>query len=395
MSLPLSLYLHIPFCPYRCTYCDFNTYTSLNNLHEAYTEGLAAEIALVARGGAAQGVAVADRPVRSIGFGGGTPSLLSLAQMARILGTVRDHFNVTAETAIAVEVMPETVDVDYLRGLRSLGVGRISIGAQSVVPGELQLLGREHDFAAVISAAAACRAAGLDNINLDMIYGVPGQDLASWERSLRAALALDTAHLSLYCLSVEPGTPMARWVKNGQVEHPDPDLAADQYALAEALLAEHGYRHYEISNWCRPGYESIHSLTYWRNYHYLGLGAGAHGFVDGHRYEVVKQPRVYLRRLQEAAGDSYPWTATVAAHHQESTAEAMSNTLLMQLRLLEDGLDLGEFAARFDRPVFDVYGATITELLDLGLLEQISNCLRLTPRGRFVSNQVFYRFFDQ
>ena len=380
----LSLYLHIPFCQHRCAYCDFNTYTSLLDLREAYADALVTEMAQVACG--------VRRPVHTLFFGGGTPSLMSPAALGRILDGVRAHFELAADAEITMEANPGTVDMDYLTAVAHTGINRISFGVQSVIPSELALLERAHDFATVVDAVAMAQQAGLGNFNLDLIYGVPGQTLASWEHSVRTVLALDPTHLSLYCLTIEPGTPMQRWLLNGRIQPPDPDLAADQYELACTLLAEHGYDHYEISNWAKPGQECAHNLTYWRNGDYLGLGAGAHGHAAGVRYQVVKQPRVYLRRLQETAVPGYPLSTAAAASHRVSRAEAISDTMMTQLRLLNEGLDLDAFAAHFGQPLSEIYNGTLDQMVEWGLVGVENGRLRLTQKGWFLSNQVFYRF---
>ncbi|HIP70984.1 MAG TPA: radical SAM family heme chaperone HemW [Anaerolineae bacterium] len=381
----LSLYLHIPFCRHRCSYCDFNTYTSLGDLQEAYAAALAVEIEQVA--------GEARRPVHTIFFGGGTPSLMPPSAIARILQAVRDGFAVSPDAEITMEANPGTVDEAYLTAVHTAGVNRLSFGVQSAIPAELQLLEREHDFPTVIEAVEMARAAGLENFNLDLIYGLPGQTLASWEESLRAALALDPTHLSLYCLTIEPGTPMQRWLENGRISPPDPDLAADQYDLACRLLAGAGLEHYEISNWAKPGLACEHNLTYWRNGEYLGLGAGAHGHAAGIRYEVVKQPRVYVRRMDTAVSPPpYPLTSAVTCHHTLTPREAMSDTLITQLRLLQEGLDTAVFAAKFGQTPEEVYGDSLKQLEEWELLEERDGRLRLTRKGWFLSNQVFYRF---
>jgi oxygen-independent coproporphyrinogen III oxidase len=380
----LSLYLHIPFCRHRCSYCDFNTYTSLDGLKEAYTAALCAEIKQV---GGEEG-----RPAHTIFFGGGTPSLMTPAQLGAILQAVRAHFDLQPTAEISLEANPGTVSEAYLSALRGLGLNRLSFGAQSAIASELALLEREHDFAAVATAVAQARAAGFDNISLDLIYGVPGQTLTSWEESLQAALALRPDHLSLYCLTIEPGTPMRRWLRDGRFTPPDPDLAADQYELAGQLLAAAGFIHYEISNWTQPGRECAHNLTYWRNNEYLGLGAGAHGHAAGTRYQVVKQPRVYIRRLSEAGDQVYPWSTAVAQHHALDPAEAMTDTVITQLRLLQEGLDLDRFARQFGQSLAEAFPDTLPQLLEWGLLYEQNDHLLLTERGRFLSNQVFYRF---
>ncbi|MCP4420933.1 MAG: coproporphyrinogen III oxidase family protein, partial [Chloroflexi bacterium] len=287
---------------------------------------------------------------------------------------------------------PDTVDVAYLTAVRQSGINRLSFGVQSVVQSELTLLEREHDFETVVQAVIMARQAGISNFNLDLIYGVPGQTLASWGQSIRAVQVLQPAHLSLYCLTIEPGTPMQRWLKNGRIQPPDPDLAADQYELACKILAEYGYDHYEISNWAKPGMACRHNLTYWRNGEYLGLGAGAHGHAAGVRYQVIKQPRVYIRRLQEAAAPGYPLSTAVVASHLVSRAEAISDTMMTQLRLLKEGLDLDNFAAQFGNSVAEIYGDTLAQLQDWELVVVENGRLQLTQKGWFLSNQVFYRF---
>lgn len=380
----LSLYLHIPFCKHRCAYCDFNTYTSLLDMREAYAEGLVAEMAQVAGD--------VRRPVHTIFFGGGTPSLMSPASLERILDGVRTYFQLGADAEVTMEANPGTVDLDYLTAVRQAGINRLSFGVQSVVSSELALLEREHDFGTVIEAVAMARQVGLDNFNLDLIYGVPGQTLDSWAHSLRTVLELDPTHLSLYCLTIEPGTPMQRWLLNGRIQPPDPDLAADQYELACTILAEHGYDHYEISNWAKPGKPCEHNLTYWRNGDYLGLGAGAHGHADGVRYQIVKQPRVYLRRLEETATLGYPLSTAVAESHTVTRAEAISDTMMTQLRLLNEGLDLAAFETKFGQSVAEIYGDTLEKMLEWELIAVENGRFRLTQKGWFLSNQVFYRF---
>ena len=411
-----ALYLHIPFCRQRCSYCDFNTYTTLGDLQAAYVAALAAEIRQV---GALAAAAGDPRPaVRTIFLGGGTPSLLSPEQLGDILAAAREAFAVLPDAEITMEANPGTVSAGTLAAYRALGVNRLSFGVQSALPGELALLGRAHDFAAAVEAVGLARAAGFDNLNLDLIYGLPGQSVADWARTLAAVLALAAAepaitHISLYCLTIEPGTPMQRWLSGGDIPAPDADVAADQYELAGRELAAAGFDHYEISNWARPGRECRHNVVYWRNEPYLGLGAGAHGLAGGTRYQVVRQPRAYVRRMLGAVGESrgageqgsggeadrrggdarrFPLSSAVAAYHQVSPEEAMSDTAITQLRLLDEGLDMAGFAARFGRAFDDVYADEVHQLETWQLLHRRDDRLLLTEQGRFLSNQVFYRF---
>jgi oxygen-independent coproporphyrinogen-3 oxidase len=239
------------------------------------------------------------------------------------------------------------------------------------------------------------RAAGFDNLNLDLIYGLPGQSVNDWRQTLALVLPLNVEHISLYCLTIESGTPMQRWLRDGTIAAPDPDVAADQYELACRELANAGFGHYEISNWARPGQECRHNVVYWRNEPYLGLGAGAHGMAGGYRYRIVQQPRSYIRRMagvDAGAPDGFPLSSAVAAYHPIGRDEAMSDTAITQLRLLEEGLDLAAFAGRFGQGFDAVYGDTVRQLEDWDLLRRSDGRLLLTERGRFLSNQVFYRF---
>ena len=413
-----ALYLHIPFCRQRCSYCDFNTYTTLGDLQEAYVAALVEEMRQVSALSAAAGDP--QPAVRTIFFGGGTPSLLTTRQLGDLLAAARAHFTIWPEAEITMEANPGTVTAGSLAAARALGVNRLSFGVQSALPGELALLGRAHDFAGAAEAVGLARDAGFDNVNLDLIYGLPRQTVADWSQTLDATLALAAAepaitHISLYCLTIEPGTPMQRWLQNGTIPAPDPDTAADQYELAGRALGAAGFGHYEISNWARPGRECRHNLVYWRNEPYLGLGAGAHGLAGGYRYQVVRQPRAYVRRMgggpvagdeqattggshqsvargPSSAGQVFPLSPAVAAYHRVDRPEAMSDTAITQLRLLDEGLDLSAFAARFGQGFDDVYANEVRQLESWQLLHRRHGRLLLTDRGRFLSNQVFYRF---
>ncbi len=382
----VSLYLHIPFCRQRCSYCDFNTYTTVVDLQETYVDALCEEIRQVGR------VAERRKSVHTIFFGGGTPSLMPVTALSRILESVRDAFALSETAEITLEANPEMIDAAYLAGLRGAGVNRISFGVQSANADELRLLGREHDFDTVKAVVATARSVGFDNLNLDLIYGLPSQSMADWQRSLDEVLALEPEHLSLYCLTIEPGTPIKRWLDNGRFQPPDSDLAADQYQIAGEILMKQGLEHYEISNWALPGRECQHNLTYWRNQEYLGLGAGAHGFADGLRYDVVKQPRVYIRRMALGEPKRFPLSTAVSNHHTVTPKEAMSDTVITQLRLLKEGLNLDAFETRFGVSLDAAYDGLVTQMIAWGLLWQENGRLLLTENGRFVSNQVFYRF---
>lgn len=384
----VSLYIHIPFCQYRCSYCDFNTYTSLSDLKPAYTDALVREIAGVSTG--------RNLMAQTIFFGGGTPSLMPPHLLEKIFKQIHRSFTLMPEAEVTMEANPETVDKAYLTAVQGLGVNRISFGAQSAVASELAILGREHTFETVRTAVSTAQTIGLTNLNIDLIYGVPGQTLESWRSSLEAAVALGTPHLSLYCLTIEPGTPMQRWLNGGEIEPPDPDLAADQYELTCEFLERHGFEHYEISNWAKPGFSSRHNLAYWYNENYLGFGAGAHGHAAGLRYAGVRQPRAYIRRLTESGQTplDYPLSAATADHTPLSTAEQMSDTIIMGLRLLQEGAADKRFRERFNTSLREEFAETLSHLYEMGLLtwSDQQQALKLTRKGWFLSNQVFRHF---
>jgi putative oxygen-independent coproporphyrinogen III oxidase len=281
-----GVYVHVPFCLARCHYCDFVTYTGMEGLRRPYAAALLEEAALAV-------AALGPEPpaVTSVFVGGGTPTLLPPEDLARLLGRLRELLVLAPGAEVTVEANPETVDAAMAAGLAGAGVTRVSMGAQSFDDRVLAALGRVHDAARVPAAVATLRAAGVPALNLDLIYGGPGEDDRSWSATLEAAVALGPEHLSAYALTIEPATRFGRLVAAGRMAEPAEDDLADRYDAACRTLAGAGYAHYEVSNWARPGHASRHNLTYWRRGRYLGLGAGAHEF-DGttRRWNVAGVP---------------------------------------------------------------------------------------------------------
>lgn len=395
MTDSFSLYFHLPFCAHRCAYCDFNTYAGQAQSIPAYVQALCAEIRLVGMSSAAGRL-----PVGTLFFGGGTPSLLTSAQFETIFQAVHQVFEVSPAAEISLEANPGTVSPDYLRDLRRLGFNRLSYGVQSANPAELRLLERIHTYADVVEAVRWSRRAGFANLNLDLIYGLPEQTLASWQKTVQLALGLHPEHLSAYSLTIESGTPFGRWARKGLLPIPDPDLAAEMYEWTMAFLAAEGYHQYEISNWAREGaqFHCQHNLQYWRNLNYLGFGAGAHGYAGGIRYSNVLRIKTYLERLNLPPVSSvFPLSPVTVYSHLNSPRENMQETLLTGLRLTAEGVAAGAFQARFGLELTAAFGPEIAELLQLGLLEWSGalpgeRLLRLTERGRLLGNQVFMRF---
>ncbi len=390
-----SVYLHIPFCRHRCAYCDFNTYAGLDDLKPAYVEALANEIRGV--GSAAQS-AGQSRSVHTAFFGGGTPSLLSERELAAILSQLRQSFELTPDAELTLEANPGTVDPGRLQAIRAMGVNRLSLGMQSSHAEELRMLERQHTLDDVQRAVAWAREAGFDNVNLDLIYGLPDQSLSRWGASLQAAMALGPDHLSLYSLSLEFGTPMRKWVDEGRLPWPDPDLAADMYELADVELTRAGYLQYEISNWARAGPDGEplacqHNLQIWRNQEYLGFGAGAHGCAGDWRTRVIRSPRAYIRRMSEGEwSQEFPFTPGTVWRERQSAGRRAEDTMILGLRLTREGVSEVGYAERFGRPLEHDFGAEIDDLVEAGLLEKVGQGIRLTSRGRLLGNWVFERF---
>ena len=373
----VSLYIHIPFCVSKCRYCTFNSYAGLSHLYEGYAEALAQEVGLYGEG-------MGRVEAGTVYLGGGTPTVLSVEPVAGILQACKQHFALPEDAEISVEANPGTVDTGYLSALRELGVNRLSLGAQSFSDEMLALLGRVHTADETRETYHLARKTGFENINLDLIYALPTQTLDQWKVDLAEAIDLKPDHLSLYCLTVEEGTPLAEVISTGQIPFPDPDLAADMYSWAEETLREAGYDHYEISNWARSGYECQHNITYWRNRPYLGFGAGAHSLHRGTRYRNVARPQEYVRRMERGQ-------SCVAEREEIHVSLEMSETMIMGLRLCE-GVSFQEFEERFHLPLAAVYGDQTKELVAQGLLDVNGRGVRLTVRGRLLGNEVFERF---
>jgi oxygen-independent coproporphyrinogen III oxidase len=379
----VSLYLHIPFCHTRCHYCDFNTYAGILPLREPYVRALLKEIALA--GELAKLPNGQPRRSRTIFFGGGTPSLLSVAQITRLLAVCRRYFAIDAEAEITLEANPGTLSQEQLVGLRAAGINRLSMGAQSFDDELLKTLGRIHTTEEITQAVQYARAAGFTSINLDFMFGLPGQTMRHWQETLDRALELHPEHFSLYSLIIEEGTPFHTWVHEGRITPGDEDLCADMYEYADERLLAAGYENYEISNWSLPGHQSRHNLTYWQNLPYLGMGAGAYSSFGGRRFSDVREPLEYIRLLREKQWPEVKDESEIVGHEQ-----AMSETAFLALRTAQ-GLHLPSFEQRFGQPFSQFVGDRLHLVDEAGLLEYETEWLRLSKRGRLLGNEVFLR----
>jgi oxygen-independent coproporphyrinogen III oxidase len=386
----VAVYVHVPFCHHRCSYCDFNIYAGMKSLYVPYGEAVAEEIAVTA-------ARVGRVRVPSIYIGGGTPSLLPVELIGGLLTAVRTFFDVEAEAEVTLEANPSDVQTGYFAQLRSLGVNRISLGVQSSHADELQLLRRGHSFQDAIDTYRAARQAGFDNVNIDLIYGLPDQPIEKWRATLESAIALQPDHISAYSLQVEERTAMLRWVQNGRVAEPDDDDVATMYELTQEMLTQSGFEHYEISNWAKVGQRdgetegkreslrSSHNLVYWHNEPYFGFGCGAHSSFENRRYSNVLHPREYIERIQRTG-------TAIVEEEQIDRALEMGETMMLGLRLIEEGVEHVRFADRFGTELDKVYGAIIQRLTEQDLLESDNQRVRLTSRGRLLGNRVFGEF---
>ncbi|MBE0611791.1 MAG: radical SAM family heme chaperone HemW [Dehalococcoidia bacterium] len=377
---PLAVYVHIPFCTVKCGYCDFNAYAGMDNLKDAYGAALVAEVH-------ANAPLLSGRSVASIGFGGGTPSEVAADHVAGVVAALREHARLEPAAELTLEANPGTLDRPQIEALRAAGVTRLSIGAQSFRADELRFLDRIHSPQATAAAVELARKAGFESIGLDLIYGLPGQTLDAWIESLVTAICLGPDHISIYALTVEDGTPLARRVRKGEVTPLDPDAVADLYEAATDSLAAAGYLQYELSNWARPGHHSRHNMVYWTDGDYLAIGAGAHGYLGGERYENVAHPRAYIAAVEERAPAPQPGRESA---YRPGAVMAMADWFSLRLRLLE-GFEESEFEARFGVPVREVGGVVLDDCVSAGVLD-LAPSVRLTRAGRLLHGEVSARF---
>ncbi|GLV57811.1 coproporphyrinogen III oxidase [Dictyobacter sp. S3.2.2.5] len=376
-----SLYLHIPFCHTRCHYCDFNTFAGRLPLREPYVRALLQEIEMA--GNMARHEDGRQRRSRTIFLGGGTPSLLTVDQITRLLQACFQSFAVDDNAEITMEANPGTLDQEQLIGIRKAGINRLSMGAQSFDAQLLKTLGRIHTPEEIVQAVQHARTAGFTSINIDFMFGLPGQTMQHWQETLKRALELRPEHLSLYSLIVEEGTPFHDWVNDGSIIPGDEDLCADMYEYADELLRQAGYVNYEISNWSLPGYHSRHNLTYWQNLPYIGMGTGAASSFAGRRFSNEREPTEYIKMIK---AHSLP---TVESE-EVGPEQAMSETAFLGLRTAM-GLHLPTFEERFGIPFSRFAGDRLQPVEEAGLLEHEDGWLRLSARGRLLGNEVFLR----
>jgi putative oxygen-independent coproporphyrinogen III oxidase len=374
---PFGLYVHVPFCAVRCGYCDFNTYTAtdLGDVRGAsrasYADAAIEEVRLARRvlGGV-------DVPVQTVFFGGGTPTLLPSGDLTRVVAAIHAEFGLAANAEVTTESNPDSVSADDLARLRAGGINRISFGMQSAVPHVLRVLDRTHDPARVPKVVEWARAAGFEQVSLDLIYGTPGESAADWQASLDAALACEPDHLSAYALIVEEGTALARQIRRGDVAMTDDDDLADKYLLADETLATAGFGWYEVSNWSRNDASRCrHNMLYWTGGNWWGVGPGAHSHVSGVRWWNVKHPTAYAQRIGSQVSPAYAREVLDAKTRQVER-------VLLEIRL-SDGLPVDVLD--------DAVRVHLVEQVAQGLVDGdavSAGRVVLTRRGRLLADAV-------
>lgn len=368
-----SLYIHIPFCVAKCSYCAFNSYSGLERLQERYVDAVVVECGKIASRGQ-------KKPLETVFVGGGTPSLLSSGQLNRLFGAISNDFEITADAEISLEANPGTVNKAKFETLQQCGVNRLSIGVQSFNDKELHAIGRIHSAEEARQAIENAQAAGFSNLSIDLMSGLPGQTAKSWQQNLETALSMSVQHLSLYQLTVEEKTPLESMIEKGRIQLPDEDMIAEMDAITMSLLEKSDFTQYEISNYARKGYQCQHNVNYWRNADYYGIGAGAVSCSHGNRIRNIDSPERYCELLEA----DQPVQAEKECLERE---ESFRETVIMGLRM-NQGVSTKDLQERYGLDFEQVYGKIVEQLCAQNLLERNNENYFLTVKGRSFANLV-------
>jgi oxygen-independent coproporphyrinogen III oxidase len=367
------LYIHIPFCVKKCVYCDFFSVTYDESAVKAYVDALCKELSLKKHSGGS---------LKTVYFGGGTPTLLPAESFTALFRCLRDNFPLSPDAELTVEANPGTIDESKIETLHALGVNRLSVGVQSFIDRELATLGRIHSSDEALKSIESIKKAGLRNFSIDLMYGIPGQTAESWRKSLTKAVELSPTHISAYELTLEESTPLTLSIKSGGISMLNEEVILDMYNHAIDYLAGHGYGHYEISNFALPGYQCRHNVNYWNRAEYSGFGAGAHSFALGIRSKNVPDVKSYIENLNKG---KLPESESAAL----SPEEVLKEIVFLELRKTE-GINIRK-AEEQGLSLLDASG----ELADEGYLKVDGNYLSLTRKGIVISNTIIVRLFDK
>ncbi len=372
MKQEISLYIHIPFCVRKCLYCDFPSFSGMDGMFEDYVRRLCREMDEAAP--SFQGIGV-----KSVFFGGGTPSILPPALMGRIMDKIMSAYDVNSDAEISMEANPGTLDAAKLREYKSMYFNRLSMGLQAWQDRLLERLGRIHRGGEFEDNFLQARDSGFKNINVDLMFSLPGQTMDDWQETLEKVIRLDPEHISAYSLIIEEGTPFFDMYEKGQITETDENTDRRMYYLAKEMLSDKGFRQYEISNFAKEGFECRHNITYWRTEEYRGFGLGAHSYVDGTRFHNSADMKEYMAGCGRL-------------DIEKLTPEEMQEEFMFMGLRMNEGISREEFLKRFKTDITSVYGQEISELISEGLLTENKGRISLTDRGIDVSNQVFEKF---
>lgn len=373
----IGLYIHIPFCRAKCHYCDFNSYAGMDEYVEPYFKALKREIDLY-------GEKLKYSTVNTVYIGGGTPTSMDSHYINEIIDVCRGVFYIQKEAEVSIEANPGTLSLEKLSDYKAAGINRLSIGLQAWQDSLLKSLGRIHRVDAFLENFKLARKAGFENINVDLIFGLPGQSVSQWNFTLDNIIQLNPEHVSCYGLKIEEGTLFGERYEAGRLTPADDELDRKMYYHAIKSLGGSGYKHYEISNFARPGFESRHNLIYWNAGRYIGLGAGAHSYFDGKRFSNTDRPEDYICSLSENKIPSKDIQII-------DTEESIKEFIILGLRLT-DGLNINTFLKRYGQDIFKLFGKQLDSLFEKGLLEHKGEIIKLTPLGLDLANQVFLEF---
>ena len=375
-GMPKGLYIHIPFCDHICTYCDFPKLLTKGQRHAEYIEALIQELKLYQQN-------VGFSNLQSIYIGGGTPTALSVEQIQPLFDFLTEQIQMNQIQEFSIEANPENLTRDKIQYLKAQGVNRFSLGVQTFHESLLKRIGRKHQAQEVIQAVANLKQCGIKNINLDLIYAIPGQTLYELRDDLRQVISLEVEHISAYSLIVEEHTQLYLAYMRDQIELTDNEIEAKMYEVTIETLTEAGYEHYEISNFAKSK-PSLHNQWYWKNETYIGVGLGAHGYVKGQRYQNTRSINTYIELLKDGK-------LPMIESHALTKEEMIEEEMFLGLRLLK-GVNLKAISDKYDVNIDEIYGKAFEELIQKGYLEQKELNVRLTPSGLLMANEVFEQF---
>ena len=395
--MPIGLYIHIPFCETKCSYCDFNTYAGIENLLTQYIDSICKEIKL-------WGSVIPNAHISTIFFGGGTPSYIPTNLLGQILNTIKNEMDTTNCTEITIESNPNDLsEIKKLEYYLKIGINRISIGIQSFNDIHLKNIDRRHSSSEGIHAIKNAKSAGFENINIDLMFGLPNQTKYEWIQTLEVVPTIPIQHISMYCLTIEKNTPMFHQVNQGVLQMPDQDLAAEMYEIATDFMKQENFRNYEISNWAKNNKICEHNLAYWKNQQFIGIGPGAHSLLSSYRFSNIESPKKYIQKLKsnpdfektqnnkQTDKDKFLTIPTTENYEKQDIKTKMSDTMIMGLRL-DSGINLDEFEEKFQIKIEKIFPGKIDKLISENLINKKNNQIKLSDKCKLLGNEVFINF---